>query len=131
MRMRMISAGAFRVLALLLLVSVLSNEASAISIADLKVGNPLQNAVEKQLEKSLSQTLPIVLDANDALLGVDDASLPGGPFNGKLLHPTVADLSTPIKAGDYVVPVTAFCTQYSIHGPGGGYAYTLAPLMVS
>jgi hypothetical protein len=41
----------------------------------------------------------------------------------------MATLSNPLPPGDYEVTILAFCTEYSIHRPGAGVAYSLGPLL--
>ena len=88
----------------------------------------LQFVLEYTLKQKLGNTLPLALNASDALPTVENAQLPGGPFHGKPLYLTAQNVQTPLAPGDYVVPVTAFCTQYSVHRPGSGTAYKLAPV---
>ncbi len=78
--------------------------------------------------KALGKQLPLQLSAHDAYPTVSDAELPGGKFNGKPLEMTAANLLQPLPPGDYVVRVTAFCSEYSVHQPGAGTAYTLGPV---
>ncbi len=88
----------------------------------------MQFVLEYTLKQKLGNTLPLALNASDALPFVENAQLPGGPFHGKPLNLTAQTVQTPLAPGDYTVPVTAFCTQYSVHRPGSGTAYKLAPV---
>jgi hypothetical protein len=74
----------------------------------------------------LNNQLPITLNAKSAYPTV--ATLPGPPFSPIALQITPAMLSLPLPPGDYVINVWAFCTEYSVHRPGRGVAYDLAPL---
>jgi len=85
-----------------------------------------ERAFMKAATLLLNNDLPIVLDATTALPTVD--TLPGGPFKPRPLAVSADMLSKPLPPGDYVVNVTAFCTEYSVHRPGKGVAYKLAPL---
>jgi hypothetical protein len=80
------------------------------------------------LKQELGNTLPLSLNASDAYATVDNGQLPAGVFHGRSLTPTASNLRTALAPGDYVVPVTAYCTQYSVHRPGQGTAYKLAPV---
>ena len=83
--------------------------------------------IQYALKQKLSNTLTLNLNANNAFPVVENAQLPGGPFHGVPLLPTASNLHRALPAGDYVLPVMAYCTQYSVHRPGQGTAYTLAP----
>ena len=85
-----------------------------------------ERAFVKAATVLLNNDLPIVLDATTALPTVD--TLPGGVFKPRPLAVSADMLSKPLPPGDYVVNVTAFCTEYSVHRPGQGVAYKLAPL---
>ncbi len=87
-----------------------------------------QFLLEYFLKQKLGNTLPLNLDANHAYPTVENAQLPGGPFQGKPVAPTVRNFHTALAPGDYVVPVMAYCTQYSVHRAGQGTAYKLAPV---
>ena len=88
----------------------------------------LQFLLEYSLKQKLGNTLPLNLNANDAFPTVENGQLPGGAFHGRPLAPGVNGLRTALLPGDYVVPVMAYCTQYSVHRPGQGTAYKLAPV---
>jgi hypothetical protein len=85
-----------------------------------------QEAAEKALGTLLNDQLPLKLDANTIYPTVN--TLPGAPFQPKLLQLTAADTEAPLPPGDYKFPVEAFCTEYSIHRPGNGIAYEMAPM---
>lgn len=105
-----------------------------ISIPHLGGGDPLADAKEKIEEdlfvktatKLLGDQLPINLDASAAYPTVD--VLPGAPFALQPLPFTPNTLNNPLPPGDYTINVMAFCTEYSVHRPGAGVAYKLAPL---
>jgi hypothetical protein len=84
--------------------------------------------VEYTLRQKMGNTLPLKLDANSAFPSLESSALPGGPFTPKTFTLTVVNLRSPLAPGDYVLPVMAYCTQYSIHRPGRGTAYKLAPV---
>lgn len=87
-----------------------------------------QFLLQYTLKQKLGNTLPLNLNANDAYPTVENGQLPGGSFHGRPLTPSAKDLRTALLPGDYVVPVMAYCTQYSVHRPGQGTAYKLAPV---
>ncbi len=87
-----------------------------------------QLLLEYFLKQKLGNTLPLNLDATRTYPAVENAQLTGGPFEGKPLTPTARNLHAALTPGDYVVPVIAYCTQYSVHRPGQGTAYKLAPV---
>ena len=117
------SAGLF--VASLLVVSVTSFALGQISLPGLGQKNAGSN--DQKTNKLLHENLPLVLDANSAYPTVANEDLLGGPFRGRVLPITLATLTKPLPAGDYVLPMTFFCSEYSIHRPGAGTAYVLAP----
>ena len=74
----------------------------------------------------LNNELPVKLDATTTFPTVD--VLPGGAFAPRHLELTPDVLNAPLPPGDYSFNVLAFCTEYSVHRPGRGVAYKLAPL---
>ncbi len=82
---------------------------------------------DQRAKNLLHQHLPLDLDANAAYPTVPNEDLLGGPFQGRVLPITVDTLTKPLPPGDYVLPMTFFCSEYSIHRPGAGTAYVLAP----
>lgn len=84
-------------------------------------------AAQRAVGQVLNTELPIRLDAKNLYPTVD--TLPGGPFNPKPLTFSPATAAQPLAPGDYEVHVLAFCTEYSIHRPGAGVAYSLGPLL--
>jgi hypothetical protein len=87
-----------------------------------------QNAAAKRAVGALLNTeLPIRLDASNLYPTV--ATLPGAPFDPKPLDYTSASVGQSLAPGDYEVTILAFCTEYSIHRPGAGVAYSLGPLL--
>lgn len=85
-----------------------------------------KEAAEKALGSLLDAQLPLKLDAKTAYPSVN--TLPGGPFQPNTLQFAASDMDTPLAPGDYTLPVTAFCTEYSVHRPGHGIAYEIAPM---
>jgi len=91
------------------------------------VGDTLkQEALKAAISKLLNDQLPVYLDAKKLYPTV--STLPGGPFAPNEIAFIPETMSFPLPPGDYEVRVTAFCTEYSVHRPGKGVAYTLAPL---
>lgn len=91
-------------------------------------GDLVEFMLEYYLKQRMATTLPLNLDATAAYPTVENGALPGGPFAGRPLTQRGAALRTALPPGDYVVPVTAYCTQYSVHRAGEGTAYKLAPV---
>ncbi len=95
------------------------------------VGNMVQGAKTQGAQKAvgsvLNTELPIKLDAKNLYPTV--VVLPGAPFAPKSLAVTAATVSRPLAPGDYEVNILAFCTEYSVHRPGAGVAYSLGPLL--
>jgi hypothetical protein len=85
-----------------------------------------QKATELAIRNVLDDQLPLRLDATTIYPTV--AVLPGGPFKPKPLHLSAADMDSPLPPGDYTMQTLAFCMEYSVHQPGMGTAYVLAPL---
>ena len=85
-----------------------------------------QKAAEKAIGSLLDSQLPLKLDAKTLYPTV--SVLPGGPFAPRPLVLSPASLNRPLPPGDYTLPVFAFCTEYSVHRPGTGVAYELAPM---
>lgn len=85
-----------------------------------------QQAAELALRNLLNNELPLRLDATTVYPTV--AVLPGGPFQPRPLSLSAADVDRPLPPGDYTIPALVFCTEYSVHQPGRGTAYVLAPL---
>lgn len=85
-----------------------------------------KRAAEKAIGGLLDSQLPLKLDAKSVYPTVN--VLPGGPFLPKPLVLTAETIDQPLPPGDYTVQVLAFCTEYSVHRPGRGLAYELAPL---
>ncbi len=85
-----------------------------------------QKAAELALRNLLNDELPLRLDATTVYPTV--SVLPGGPFQPRPLRLSAADVDRPLPPGDYVLPALVFCTEYSVHQPGRGTAYVLAPL---
>lgn len=86
--------------------------------------NKAQNAVYQQIGKQLGLSDPIRLDQKTAYKKVEVRD-----FQPKKLEiHSIRDLLKPLPVGDYVMDIIAYCTQWSIHSPGKGMAYKLAPL---
>lgn len=86
-----------------------------------------QQANDEKTSKLLHEKLPLVLDANTVFPTVPEEDMIGGPFHGQTLPLTLDSLTRTLPPGDYILPMTFFCSEYSIHRPGAGTAYELAP----
>ena len=81
--------------------------------------------VLRQIGESVGLGSPIFLNQNHAFPAVPDLA----NFRPTLLKPaTLADLNKKLPPGDYSLQVMGYCTRASMHGPGKGLAYKLAPL---
>jgi hypothetical protein len=81
-------------------------------------------ASAKALGALFNDHLPIYLDARTAF-----SRVPVPPdFQPATLRPNTNSLYRPLLPGDYKVPLVALCTKDSIHRPGRGVGYELAPL---
>jgi hypothetical protein len=85
-----------------------------------------QKLAEQAVATLLDNQLPLKLDARAAYPTV--AVLPGGPFHPLPLQLTADTMNEPLPRGDYVVQALAFCSEYSVHRPGAGVAYEIAPI---
>ncbi|HET9401130.1 MAG TPA: FecR family protein [Candidatus Acidoferrales bacterium] len=83
-------------------------------------------ALTKSMGSILDNQLPLTLDANSTYPTV--ATLPGRPFHPLALTLNAAQLDQPQPPGDYIIQIFAYCTEYSVHRPGAGTAYELAPI---
>lgn len=83
-------------------------------------------ALTKSMGSILDNQLPLKLDANSTYPTV--ATLPGAPFHPLVLTLNSAQLDQPLPPGDYIIQIFAYCTEYSVHRPGAGTAYELAPI---
>lgn len=86
-----------------------------------------QQSDDQKASRLLHEKLPLVLDANAAYPTVPDQDLLGGPFHPRILPVTLDALTKPLPPGDYVLPMTFFCSEYSVHRGGNGIAYQLGP----
>jgi hypothetical protein len=86
-----------------------------------------QQSNDQKAGKLLHEKLPFVLDANTAYPTVPDQDMLGGPFHPRTLPITLGTLTKPLPPGDYVLPMTFFCSEYSVHRGGNGIAYQLGP----
>lgn len=82
--------------------------------------------LQTPISRILDNELPLKLDATKLYPNVE--VLPGAPFNPKPLALTLEALVTPLPPGDYTIPVTAYCSQTSVHRPGQGVGYAIAPV---
>ena len=83
---------------------------------------------EKKIVKIVGEKMnlgsPLLLDQTTAFAPVENFT----DFKPKLLSQDREAATTPLPVGDYAVPVRAYCTQWSIHVPGRGLPYKIAPL---
>jgi len=91
---------------------------------DVITGKTTADPVALALGALFNDQLPLKLDVSSAYKEVPTPA----DFRPKALHPTPANINNPLLPGDYSVPVRATCTKDSIHVPGNGLAYKLAPL---
>lgn len=114
----------------LLFVSLLVNPLSAQISQALQWGkdqavSAAEAAVLRQVGESVGLGSPIYLNQNHAFPGVTDLS----NFHPTVLRPySTADLNRKLPPGDYSLEVIGYCTRASMHGPGRGLPYKLAPL---
>jgi hypothetical protein len=93
-------------------------------------GDPLgvaKTAIVKQIGEAVGVGSPLLLDQKTAYPDVSDQVKDFHPQ--KLTITSAEDLQKPLPPGDYSLDVIAYCTQFSIHAPGRGLPYKLAPLM--
>ncbi|MEH2336017.1 hypothetical protein [Nostoc sp.] len=102
---------------------------SPIPIPGVPSGNPIdiaKTAVIKEIGEAVGVGSPLLLDQKTAYPDVSDQVK---DFHPKPLAITSdQDLQKPLPPGDYSLDVIAYCTQFSIHAPGRGLPYKLAPL---
>ena len=91
------------------------------------LGGKSGQSSDQKANQLLHQHLPLVLDANNAYPTVPDQDMLGGPFHPRTLPITLNTLTKPLPPGDYVLPMTFFCSEYSVHRGGNGIAYQLGP----
>ncbi|QLE55432.1 hypothetical protein [Nostoc sp. TCL26-01] len=101
-----------------------------IQIPGVPGGNPIEiakTAVIKEIGEAVGVGSPLLLDQKTAYPDVSDQVKDFHPQ--KLTITSAEDLQKPLPPGDYSLDVIAYCTQFSIHAPGQGLPYKLAPLM--
>ena len=82
----------------------------------------IKEEITRKVGESLGLGSPLLLDQRTAFAAAPDVA----DFHPTRLSPRSAqDLEEPLPPGDYSVPVTAFCTQWSIHQPGQGLPYKI------
>jgi hypothetical protein len=80
-------------------------------------------AIIKQVGQAIGVGSPLLLDQKTAFDQAPNIT----DFHPQLITvSSVEDLQKPLPPGDYSLPVTAYCTQFSIHAPGQGLPYKLA-----
>lgn len=83
-----------------------------------------EKAAFVEIGKALGLKAPVHLDAHHAFPQAEE------PRNFKpvqLRVEDISDLNAKLPPGDYVMNIIAYCTNYSIHRPGMGIPYTIAP----
>lgn len=84
-----------------------------------------ERKIAQMLGEKLGAGSPLTLDQTTAFADAGEVT----DFHPKsIVMDSYEALRTPLPAGDYVIPVKAFCTQWSIHAPGQGLPYKIAPL---
>ena len=102
---------------------------SPIPIPGVPSVNPIdiaKTAIVKQIGEAVGVGSPLLLDQKTAYPDVSDQVKDFHPQ--KLTITSAEDLQKPLSPGDYSLYVIAYCTQFSIHAPGRGLPYKLAPL---
>ena len=91
----------------------------------------LLGGVKKQAEQEITKKVGEAVGVGSPLLLDQTTALPQAPDITDF-HPThltissAEDLCKRLPPGDYSIPVTAFCTQFSIHAPSSGLPYKIA-----
>jgi hypothetical protein len=84
----------------------------------------LEDEVVRQLGEAIEVGAPLRLDQRTAF----PPAAPIDDFQPKVLELSPEDLTKPLEPGDYSMPVLGYCTKWSLHYPGRGLPYKLAPL---
>jgi hypothetical protein len=84
-----------------------------------------QQELLKRVGEAAGLGSPLLLNQKAAFR---EAPAPKDFHPRQLTVATTADLLRPLPPGDYSIVVRAYCTQWSIHVPGGGIPYKLAPV---
>lgn len=92
--------------------------------ANVATGKSSIDPVALTLGTLFNDQLPLKLDAGSVYKEVPAPN----NFNPIFIRPTSKSLNTPLPPGDYSFPVHAICTKDSVHVPGRGVGYKLAPL---
>ena len=85
----------------------------------------LENEVTRQLGQAIEVGAPLRLDHRTAY---PPTTVPIDYFQPKKLELTPENTNQPLEPGDYTIDVIGYCTKWSLHYPGRGLAYKLAPL---
>ena len=91
----------------------------------------LQGAVLKQLDAEVVRQLGQAIEVGAPLRLDQRTAFPPTTINNfqpKLLDLSPEHLKQPLAPGDYSIPVIGYCTKWSLHFPGRGLPYKLAPL---
>lgn len=83
-----------------------------------------QKAAYAEIGKALGLKAPVHLDAHHAFPQSEE---PRDFKPVQLRLEDISDLNAKLPPGDYVMNIIAYCTNYSIHRPGKGVPYTIAP----
>jgi hypothetical protein len=83
----------------------------------------LDKEVVRQLGEAIEVGAPLRLDQRTAYppTTIDN-------FHSRVLDLTPEVMDQPLSPGDYSIPVIGYCTKWSLHYPGRGLSYKLAPL---
>ena len=83
----------------------------------------LENEAVRQLGQAIEVGAPLRLDQRTAYPPTIIEN-----FQPQLLDLTPEVMDQPLGPGDYSIPVIGYCTKWSLHYPGRGLSYKLAPL---
>lgn len=83
-----------------------------------------QKAAYAEIGKALGLKAPVHLDSHHAFPQSEE---PRDFKPVQLRLEDISDLNAKLPPGDYVMNIIAYCTNYSIHRPGKGVPYTIAP----
>jgi hypothetical protein len=83
----------------------------------------LEDEVVRQIGQAIEVGAPLRLDQRIAFppTTIDN-------FQPKTLDLSRENMNRPLEPGDYSIPVIGYCTKWSLHYPGRGLPYKLAPL---
>jgi len=85
----------------------------------------LEDEVVRRLGEAIEVGAPLRLDQRTAF---PPTTIPIDDFHPKKLELTKENALEQVEPGDYTMTVIGFCTKWSLHYPGRGLPYKLAPL---